>query len=84
MERQFENRNLKLENCDIPPKKFFFPENRILNNVGYSGSYWSSTVDDDGSCCFNMSPYFSSSTSYVQPTQTYDRAYAMSVRCVKE
>ena len=27
MERQFENRNLKLENCDIPPpKKPFFPE----------------------------------------------------------
>ena len=29
MERQFENRNLKLENCDIPPKKSLFPENRI-------------------------------------------------------
>ena len=55
-----------------------------LNNVGYSGSYWSSTVDEDGSCCFNISPYFSSSTSYVQPNQTNDRAYAMSVRCVKE
>ena len=25
MERQFENRNLKLENCDMPPKKFHFP-----------------------------------------------------------
>ena len=55
-----------------------------LNNVGYSGSYWSSTVDEDGSCCLNISPYFSSSTSYVQPNQTNDRAYAMSVRCVKE
>ena len=29
MEGQFENRNLKLENCDIPPKKSLFPENRI-------------------------------------------------------
>ena len=29
MERQFENRNLKLENCDMPPKKSIFPENRI-------------------------------------------------------
>ena len=29
MERQFENRNLKLENCDMPPKKIHFPENRI-------------------------------------------------------
>ena len=26
MERQFENRNLKLENCDMPPKKPFFQE----------------------------------------------------------
>ena len=29
MERQFENRNLKLENCDMPPKQSIFPENRI-------------------------------------------------------
>ena len=29
MERQFENRYLKLENCDMPPKKSIFPENRI-------------------------------------------------------
>ena len=26
MEGQFENRNLKLENCDIPPKKSYFPK----------------------------------------------------------
>ena len=31
MERQFENRNLKLENCDIPPKKIHFPRKPNLH-----------------------------------------------------
>ena len=30
MERQFENRNLKLENCDISPPKTIFSGNRIF------------------------------------------------------
>ena len=37
MERQFENRNLKLENCDIPLKNPFFPKTESPSHNALNG-----------------------------------------------
>ena len=51
--------------------------NGVINNIGYSGSYWSSTVGGTGARLL----FFGSNIAY---TSSNVRAFGFSVRCLKE
>jgi uncharacterized protein (TIGR02145 family) len=61
------------------PLKFTVAGSReiLINNVGISGSYWSSTVSGEGSRYLN----FSKAGSF---TLTHNRVYGGSIRCIKD